>query len=114
MNKIKLSIALALIAALFLLLLPGMLGRLLGLAISLLLWGTGGYLAGKLLHGRGYGLIGNIALGLAGGFLGSMLLSVLGLVGIFQLPFIGGVVVSTLGAVLLVLVAGALHDGEGE
>ena len=68
-----------------------MLGKLIGLVISLLVWGASGYLAGKLLQGEGYGLLGNILLGLVGGFVGSLLVTIFGITGLVKLPFIGGI-----------------------
>ena len=62
--KFKLGVGLAIALFLILMFLPGMLGKLIGLVFSLMVWGSSGYLAGKLLQGEGYGLLGNILLGL--------------------------------------------------
>ena len=114
-SKIIVGIMLALCIALFFL--PGMIGRVFGLIISLVIWGTSGYLTGKLLQGEGYGLLGNIILGLVGGFVGSMLVAVFGITGLVKLPFLGGVAVGVLGSVVVVVVAGLLGangDRDGE
>lgn len=113
--KFKLGIGILIALFLILLFLPGMLGRLIGLVISLLVWGASGYLAGKLLQGQGYGLLGNIVLGLVGGFVGSLLVTIFGITGLVKLPFIGGILVGALGSAVVVVVAGLLDDGgDGE
>ncbi len=112
--KFKLGVGLAIALFLILMFLPGMLGKLIGLVVSLLVWGASGYLAGKLLQGEGYGLLGNILLGLVGGFVGSLLVTIFGLTGLVKLPFIGGIVVGALGSAVVVVVAGLLGGGEGD
>ncbi len=112
--KYKLGIGLLLATIIVLLLLPGMLGRLLGLVISLGVWASSGYLAGQLLQGKGYGLVGNIVLGIVGGFVGSLLATLFGITGLVKLPFIGSIVVGALGSAVVVIVAGMLGDGEGK
>ena len=111
----KLKVGIGILVAVFiaLMVLPGMIGKLIGLVISVLVWGSSGYLAGKLLRGEGYGLLGNILLGLAGGFVGSVLVTIFGITGLVKLPFIGGIVVGALGSVVVVVVAG-LMNGEAE
>ena len=98
-----------------LLLLPGMLGRLIGLVVSLLVWGSSGYLAGRVLQGEGYGLLGNIVLGIVGGFVGSLLVTLVGFAGLVKLPVIGGILVGALGSAVVVVAAGLLGGGgDGE
>ena len=111
--KIGVGILIALLIAFFLL--PGMLFKVVGLVVSLLVWGTSGYLAGKLLRGEGYGFLGNILLGLVGGVVGSLLVAIFGIAGVVKLPFIGGILVGVLGSVVVVVVAGLLgaEDKEG-
>ena len=111
--KYKIGIGLLLATIIVLLLLPGMLGRLIGLVISLGVWASSGFLAGKLLQGEGYGLVGNIALGIVGGFVGSLLVTLFGITGMVKLPFIGGILVGALGSVVVVVVAGLLEDKRG-
>ncbi len=60
-----------------------------------------GWLAGKLVKGRGFGLAGDLALGVVGALVGRALFSVLGLPGGGVL---GGLIVATIGAVLLLYV----------
>ena len=50
--KIKIGIGVAIALLIVFLLLPGMLGRLIGLILSLLVWGSSGYLAGRVLRAR--------------------------------------------------------------
>ena len=111
--KIGVGILIALLIAFFLL--PGMLFKVVGLVVSLLVWGTSGYLAGKLLRGEGYGFLGNIVLGLVGGVVGSLLVALFGIAGLVKLPFIGGILVGVLGSVVVVVAAGLLgaEDKEG-
>ncbi|MCE2472423.1 MAG: GlsB/YeaQ/YmgE family stress response membrane protein [Anaerolineae bacterium] len=90
-----------------------MLGRLIGLVLSLAVWGSSGYLAGKLLQGRGYGLLGNIVLGIVGGFVGSLLVTLFGITGLVKLPFIGGILVGALGSAVVVVAAGLLGGADG-
>ena len=104
--KFKIGVGILLALVIVLLLLPGMLGRLIGLVISLLVWGSSGYLAGKLL-------LGNIVLGIVGGFVGSLLVTIVGITGLVKLPFIGGILVGALGSAVVVVVAGLLGDGDG-
>ncbi len=113
--KIKIGIGLLIALLLALFFLPGMLFKVLGLIVSLLVWGTSGYLAGKLLQGEGYGFLGNIVLGLVGGVVGSILVAIIGITGLVKVPFFGGILVGVLGSVVVVVVAGLLYgDGETE
>ncbi len=111
--KFNIGIGLAILLLLALLILPGMLGKVIGLALSLLVWGASGYLAGKLLRGEGYGLLGNILLGLVGGFVGSVLVTIFGMTGLVKLPFVGGILVGALGAAIVVVAAGLLGAEDG-
>ena len=110
--KIGIGLVIALLIALFLL--PGMLFKVAGLVVSLLVWGTSGYLAGKLLRGQGYGFLGNIVLGLVGGLVGSLLVTIFGIAGLVKLPFIGSILVGVLGSVVVVLASGLLGADEGD
>ena len=80
-----------------------------------LVWGSSGYLAGRLLQGEGYGLLGNIVLGIVGGFVGSLLVTLVGFTGLVKLPVIGGILVGALGSAVVVVAAGLLGGGgDGE
>ncbi len=89
------------IGALFL---SGFMFKLIGLAISLVIWSATGYLAGKLLRGEDYGIIGNIVIGMIGGIAGSFLVGILGWTGIVHIPFIGGIIAGVIGAVGFVVI----------
>lgn len=69
--------------------------------LFLLLGAVAGWLAGKLMKGGGFGLIGNIIIGVIGGFLGGWLMS---LVGIQKAGLLWELIVSVLGAVVLLFV----------
>ena len=73
----------------------------------LIVGGTAGYLAGHVIRGRGYNPVGNVLLGIAGCFVGSLLFGRLGQAGIC-----GAVVVSFLGALVLILLVRAFIDEE--
>ncbi len=63
-----------------------------------------GFLAGKIMKGGGFGWIINLLLGLAGAFVGGWLLGVLGLN--LGEGIVGSLIAATIGAVLLIFVAG--------
>jgi uncharacterized membrane protein YeaQ/YmgE (transglycosylase-associated protein family) len=68
------------------------------LLISLFIGGLAGLLAGMIRKGHGFGFFGNIVIGLVGGFVGNFVFS---LFGIQDTNFIGSILVSTIGAVIL-------------
>lgn len=72
-----------------------------GLIISLIIGGIAGLLAGQIRKGHGFGLIGNVVVGLIGGLIGGFLAP---LVGITDTNFIGSIIVSTIGAVILLAI----------
>ncbi|HVN64531.1 MAG TPA: hypothetical protein VMT58_07820 [Candidatus Binataceae bacterium] len=55
-----------------------------------------GWLTGKLMNGKGYGMFADIILGLIGGW-------VFGAAGLHAHHFIGAVIISTIGASMLVI-----------
>jgi len=71
----------------------------------LLIGGLAGWGAGKLMKGRGFGVLGNIIVGILGGFLGGFLF---GLLGLEQVGFIGSLVTSLVGAIVLLAIVGAI------
>jgi uncharacterized membrane protein YeaQ/YmgE (transglycosylase-associated protein family) len=74
-----------------------------GIIISLIIGGIAGLLAGIIRRGHGFGFFGNIIVGLVGGFIGNIIFSAFG---IQDTNFIGSIAVSTIGAVVLLLVLG--------
>ena len=64
-----------------------------------------GWLAGQFMKGRGFGLVGNPVVGVLGAIIGGWLA---GILGIGASGLIGSLVVATAGAVVLLMVVGAL------
>ena len=64
-----------------------------------------GWLAGQFMKGRGFGLVGNLVVGVLGAIVGGWLA---GILGIGASGLIGSLVVATAGAVVLLMVVGAL------
>lgn len=69
--------------------------------IFLLIGAVAGWLAGKIMKGGGFGLLVNIIVGIVGGFLGGWLM---GLVGIAKGGLIWQIIVSVIGACLLLFI----------
>lgn len=83
-----------------------MVGGIIDLLISLVIWAVIGWLAGNLLQGRGYGTLGNILLGLGGGIVGGIIFGLLNLSsGGLIMTIISGVV----GAVIVIWAARMLR-----
>ncbi len=83
-----------------------LLGNIVGLLITLLVWAVIGWLAGRVLRGRGYEPLTNILLGLGGGIIGGILFSLLGLpssgiIWTIVSGVVGAIVVVYLGRMLL-------------
>jgi uncharacterized membrane protein YeaQ/YmgE (transglycosylase-associated protein family) len=68
--------------------------------------GVAGWLAGLIVEGYGFGLLGNIALGILGAGIAGLGVAA---VGVHVDTTVGNVVASTLGAVLLLLLASLLR-----
>ncbi|MGB6200757.1 MAG: GlsB/YeaQ/YmgE family stress response membrane protein [Candidatus Acidiferrales bacterium] len=68
-----------------------------------------GWLAGTLSRGRGFGCIANLVLGLIGALLGGWLF---GKLGIFGGGFLYTLAAATVGAVVLVLIAGLFSGNK--
>ena len=69
-----------------------------------------GFLAGQIMKGSGYGIVVDLFLGLLGGIVGRF---VLGLVGIGAWGFVGSILVSTLGAILLIWMVRQVRSNRG-
>jgi uncharacterized membrane protein YeaQ/YmgE (transglycosylase-associated protein family) len=67
-----------------------------------------GWLAGRLVHGAGFGLVGDLILGLIGGLVGGWIFGAPGIPGPNGL--IEGIVVATIGAVILVSISHLIRD----
>ncbi len=77
-----------------------------GILFSVIIGAVAGWLAGRIMKGSSYGLLLNIVLGIIGGYVGSL---VFGLLGLESTNIVGRLVTSTVGAVLLILLARALR-----
>jgi len=73
---------------------------------ALMVGGLAGFLAGLLMKGRGFGLAGNVLVGVVGGILGRWAFGLLGLYS--DGGFLGSLVTATVGAGLLLALAGWL------
>jgi uncharacterized membrane protein YeaQ/YmgE (transglycosylase-associated protein family) len=71
------------------------------LIISLIIGGIAGWLAGLIKRGEGFGIPANILIGIGGSFVGGILF---GLIGIEENNWIGNLVISTIGAVVLLFI----------
>ena len=72
---------------------------LIGLFWAIVVGFIGGWLAGKFMKGRGYGIVTNIVLGMIGGVIGRFVFSLLGL---SAWNLLGSIIVSFVGAVILI------------
>jgi uncharacterized membrane protein YeaQ/YmgE (transglycosylase-associated protein family) len=70
-----------------------------GLIEAIVIGLIAGWLAGKVMKGRGYGVPMDILLGIAGGVIGRF---VFGLLGLSSWNLIGSIIVSFVGAVILI------------
>jgi uncharacterized membrane protein YeaQ/YmgE (transglycosylase-associated protein family) len=66
---------------------------------TLVIGGLAGWIAGKIMKGSGYGILIDILVGIVGGWLGHF---IFGLIGIGTYSIIGELVVSIVGAVVLI------------
>jgi uncharacterized membrane protein YeaQ/YmgE (transglycosylase-associated protein family) len=70
-----------------------------GLIWTVIIGLIAGWLAGKVMKGRGYGVLMDIALGIVGGMIGRFVFGVLGL---SSWNLIGSIIMSFVGAVILI------------
>ena len=82
-------------------------GLLLVVLYVLVIGAIAGWLAGRILHGGGYGFLGNAGLGIVGGFVGRFLAHN---VGLYPRGLVGGIVVATAGAVIVLFIAGLFRS----
>jgi uncharacterized membrane protein YeaQ/YmgE (transglycosylase-associated protein family) len=68
-----------------------------------------GWLAGKLTRGRSFGCLANLLLGLIGAVIGGWLFT---LAGIQAYGFVGSLAAATIGAVVLLAIAGLFAGGR--
>ncbi len=70
---------------------------------SLIIGGIAGWLAGLIRRGEGFGILVNILIGIAGGFIGGIIFGLLGIDNA-DTNWIGSLVISTIGAVVLLFI----------
>jgi len=68
-----------------------------------------GWLAGLVMRGSGYGIVGDVVVGLLGAFIGNWLLRAVGFSINLGTPVLNKIVVSLIGALLLMFVVGLLR-----
>jgi uncharacterized membrane protein YeaQ/YmgE (transglycosylase-associated protein family) len=68
-----------------------------------------GWIAGLLLRGSGYGIIGDLVVGLIGAYVGNWLVRAMHIAVSFGGPIANRIIVSAVGAVLLMLVVAFLR-----
>lgn len=78
---------------------------MLGFILFLVIGALAGFLAGKIMKGRSYGLLINMLLGIVGAYLGGFLFR---LIGIAAYGLIGELVTATVGAVVVIWLAGVI------
>lgn len=77
-----------------------------GLIYILIIGGVAGWLAGLIMRGGGFGIIVNIILGIIGGFVGVWLFRVLDISLGLGSAILNDLVISFIGAVVVLLIAG--------
>jgi uncharacterized membrane protein YeaQ/YmgE (transglycosylase-associated protein family) len=75
--------------------------------VMIIVGAIAGWLAGQLVRGFGFGLLWNIIIGIVGAFIGVWLLTQLGFVPFSG--FVGSIVNSVIGAVILLIIAGFIR-----
>jgi uncharacterized membrane protein YeaQ/YmgE (transglycosylase-associated protein family) len=80
------------------------------LAVILLVGIFAGWLAGQLVRGTGFGLVGDLVIGVAGALIAALLFPRLGIR--LASGLVGAILASTIGAVILLVVA-RLDRGRG-
>ncbi len=75
------------------------------LLVSLIVGLIAGWLAGNFVRGRGFGVVGDTIVGLIGGLIGGL---VFGLLGIESSNIIGSILISFVGAAILLAIVKAV------
>jgi len=81
-----------------------------GLILSIIVGIFAGFLASKIMNHSGSGLLLDLVLGFFGGIVGRF---VLGLIGIYSYGLVGSVIISTLGAMLLIWIVQQIRSSRG-
>jgi uncharacterized membrane protein YeaQ/YmgE (transglycosylase-associated protein family) len=77
--------------------------------LMIVIGAVAGWLATLLVGGLGFGLIGTIIVGIVGSFVGTWLLNVLNIRFNLGNPIVNSIVVSAIGAIVLILIARLLR-----
>jgi len=87
--------------------------KVVSIFIMIATWMLAGYLARKIIGGKGKSNpIVDAALGVAGGIIGSIILRVIGLSGVGEIWLVGGVIVGTIGAIILIYAIRVFSDNK--
>jgi uncharacterized membrane protein YeaQ/YmgE (transglycosylase-associated protein family) len=81
-----------------------------GIIWFLIIGAVAGFLAGKIMKGGGFGLWMNLVIGIVGAVIGGFLF---GLLGIHMEGIIGSLITATIGAVVLLWIAGLVKSKQG-
>ena len=79
------------------------------IVIWLLIGAVAGFLAGLIMEGGGFGLIGNIIIGILGAVVAGYLFPRLGVSIPVADPLVRSIIVSTLGAIILLFIIGLVR-----
>ena len=74
--------------------------------IFIIIGAVAGWLAGMIMKGKGFGLVGNIIVGIVGAFIGGFLFDLLNIS--IGGQWLGPIIVATLGAIILIYIAGLI------
>jgi uncharacterized membrane protein YeaQ/YmgE (transglycosylase-associated protein family) len=77
--------------------------------MMIVIGGVAGWLAGLVMRGSGYGIVGDVIVGLLGAFVGNWLLRAMSLSINLGPPALNRIVVSLIGALLLMFIVGLLR-----
>jgi uncharacterized membrane protein YeaQ/YmgE (transglycosylase-associated protein family) len=77
--------------------------------MMIVIGGVAGWLAGLAMRGSGYGIVGDVIVGLLGAFVGNWLLRAMSLSINLGPPALNRIVVSLIGALLLMFIVGLLR-----
>lgn len=81
-----------------------------GIIWFLIIGAVAGFLAGKIMKGGGFGLWMNLVIGIVGAVIGGFLF---GLLDIHMEGIIGSLITATIGAVVLLWIAGLVKSKQG-
>ena len=83
-----------------------------GILVWLIIGAIAGWLAGKVMRGGGFGLLGNIIVGIVGSFIGGFIGSLIGVGATLTTFSVPGLLMSLLGAIVLLGIANMVQRGR--